>query len=115
MRAVYACPRNTTLLLLALAALPGAQPLHAAEAPAPKHWAFQPVRCPPVPAVKNSAWVRNPIDAFVLARLEARGWQPASPAGPGALLRRMYLDVTGLPPTPQEQDAFLQDPSPEAF
>src|SRR5262245_53427153 len=114
MRAVSAA-RNTTLLLLALAGVSGAHLLHAAEPAAGKHWAFQPVRCPPAPEVKNRAWVRNPIDAFVLARLEARGWQPAPPAGPHALLRRMYLDVTGLPPTPREQDAFLPDPSPEAF
>ena len=56
--------------------------------------------------MKDSAWVRNPIDAFVLAKLEARGWQPAPAAEPGALLRRIYLDLTGLPPTLAEQDMF---------
>ena len=70
------------------------------------HWAFQPVRVPPVPEVKNRAWVKNPIDRFVLAGLEAKGWTPAPPANPRAILRRMSLDVTGLPPTPDEQEAF---------
>jgi hypothetical protein len=80
-----------------------------------RHWAFQPVRRPAVPAVKDASWVRNPIDAFVLARLEARGWKPSPPAGPHALLRRVYLDLVGLPPTPEEQQAFLRDRSPDAF
>jgi hypothetical protein len=80
-----------------------------------KHWAFQPVRPVAVPAVKDASWVRNPIDAFVLARLEARGWRPAPPAEPRALLRRLYLDVVGLPPTPEEQEAWERDPSPTAL
>jgi hypothetical protein len=80
-----------------------------------KHWAFRPVRPVAVPRVKDSAWVRNPIDAFVLARLEARGWKPAPPAARHALLRRVYLDLVGLPPTPQEVNAFLADKSPNAY
>jgi hypothetical protein len=80
-----------------------------------KHWAFQPVRRPGIPTLQNTAWAHNPIDAFVLARLEARGWQPAVPASPRALLRRIYLDVTGLPPTIEEQDDFLRNPSPEQY
>ncbi len=79
------------------------------------HWSFQPIRKPAIPLVKNTGWVRNSIDAFVLARLEARGWSPAQPAAPGALTRRMYLDLTGMPPTLAEQDAFLKDGSPTAF
>src|SRR5216683_1165590 len=79
-----------------------------------KHWAFQPVHRPAIPRVRNPAWVRNPIDAFVLAKLEAQGWQPAPAAEPRGLLRRLYLDLLGLPPTPAEQEAFLKDPSPEA-
>jgi hypothetical protein len=71
-----------------------------------QHWAFQPVKSPAIPVVKNSAWVRNPIDAFILAKLEAKGWQPAVPAEPVVLLRRMYLDVIGLPPTPGEIAEF---------
>ncbi|HRI16818.1 MAG TPA: DUF1549 domain-containing protein, partial [Verrucomicrobiota bacterium] len=77
------------------------------------HWAFQPVQRPPIPAVKDAQWPRNPVDAFVLAKLESRGWTPASEAVPGALLRRVYLDVTGLPPTLAEQEAFAVDPSPD--
>ena len=73
------------------------------------HWAFQPIKRPPVPQVKNTAWVRNPIDAFVLAKLEEQGMSPAPAAAPEALLRRVYLDVTGLPPTPEERAAFLRD------
>src|SRR5438132_822220 len=79
-----------------------------------KHWAFQPVQRPAIPRVRNPAWVRNAIDAFVLAKLEAQGWQPAPAAEPRALLRRLYLDLLGLPPTPAEQESFLQDPSSEA-
>jgi len=80
-----------------------------------QHWAFRPVVVPAVPAVKDSGWVRNPIDAFVLARLEAKGWQPAARAEPRVLLRRLYLDLIGLPPTPAEQETFLRDPSPDAL
>jgi hypothetical protein len=80
-----------------------------------QHWSYVPVKRPAPPRVKDAAWVRNPIDAFVLARLEAKGWKPSSPAEPRAWLRRVYLDVTGLPPTIAEQDAFLKDPTPEAM
>jgi hypothetical protein len=73
-----------------------------------KHWSFQPVKLPTIPAVKDRAWVRNPIDAFVLAKLEERGWKPAKPAEPRAILRRLYLDLTGLPPTSAEQEQFLK-------
>src|ERR1700687_2677321 len=55
------------------------------------HWAFQPVRVPELPKVKNTAWVRNPIDQFVLAKLEAKGWKPARAAEERAFLRRLYL------------------------
>ncbi len=79
------------------------------------HWSFQPIHRPAIPQVRNSGWVRNSIDAFVLARLEARGWNPAQPAGSGALMRRMHLDLTGMPPNLSEQDAFLKDGSPAAF
>jgi hypothetical protein len=80
-----------------------------------EHWAFRPVRRPVVPAVHNAGWVRTPIDAFVLTKLEAKGWTPAPPAGPRAILRRVCLDLTGLPPTLAEQDAFLRDPSATAL
>src|SRR5262249_44859990 len=70
-----------------------------------QHWCSQPVTQPAVPAVKDTAWVRNPLDAFILARLEAKGWKPSPPAEPRALLRRVFLDLIGLPPTPAEQEA----------
>ena len=79
-----------------------------------KHWAFQPVRKPAIPAVKDSAWVHNPVDAFILSKLEARGWHPSPPAQPRALLRRLYLDLIGLPPTLAEQEGFLKEPSAAA-
>jgi len=75
-----------------------------------EHWAFQPIVRPRIPDVK-SPWVHNPIDAFVLEKLQARGWTPAPPAEPRALLRRVYLDLNGLPPTLAEQEAFLKDPA----
>ena len=80
-----------------------------------KFWSFQPVQDPHVPNVKNSAWPRQPIDHFVLARLEAAGVTPVPAADPRTLLRRVTFDLTGLPPTPDEMDAFLEDASPQAF
>jgi cytochrome c553 len=80
-----------------------------------QHWAFQPIRRPAAPAVKNTAWVANPIDAFILAGLEAKSLSPNPPAGRGELLRRATFNVTGLPPTPAEVEAFLKDPSEKAY
>ncbi len=68
-----------------------------------------------VPKVKNSAWVKNPIDAFVLAKLESKGLRPAAPAPKIALLRRVYADLIGENPTPEEADAFLNDAAPDAY
>jgi hypothetical protein len=79
------------------------------------HWAFQPVASQTPPAVADAAWGRNPIDAFVLQRLEQNGLRPAPPASKVALLRRAYYDLIGLPPKPEEVDAFLADKSPQAF
>jgi mono/diheme cytochrome c family protein len=79
------------------------------------HWAFKaPVR-PPLPEVKNTGWVRAPIDAFVLARLEKEGLQPSPQADKITLLRRLSLDLVGLPPKPEEIDSFLADSSPDAY
>ncbi len=84
-------------------------------ASAKDHWSFRvPVR-PKLPAVKNADWVRNPIDAFVLARLEERGIRPSPDADKVTLLRRVYLDLIGLPPTPKQVDAFLADTSKRAY
>src|SRR5262245_36254936 len=80
-----------------------------------KHWAYiKPVR-PKLPSVKNKSWVRNPIDSFILARLEKENLQPSAEADRTTLLRRVYLDLTGLPPSPQEVDDFLADRSPDAY
>jgi mono/diheme cytochrome c family protein len=79
------------------------------------HWAYQPIQDPPVPEVRDAAWVRSPIDRFVLAELEARGLRPAPPADRRALLRRVSFDLTGLPPTPEETEAFVADASDGAF
>jgi hypothetical protein len=79
------------------------------------HWAFQPIKKPDVPAVKDQCWVRNPIDAFVLDQLDSKKLKPAAPAEPRALLRRVYFDLIGLPPTPEAQRAFLDDKSPNAL
>ena len=80
-----------------------------------EHWAFIPPVRPVLPPVKNAAWVRNPIDRFVLAKLESSGLQPASEADRHALIRRVTLDLTGLPPAPAEVDAFVNDRSANAY
>lgn len=72
------------------------------------HWAWQPIRPPAPPAVKNVAWPRGPVDAFILAKLEDKGLSPAAPADPRTLIRRLYFDLTGLPPTPAEIDSFVE-------
>src|SRR5918993_1112307 len=78
-------------------------------------WAFQPVSQPAAPVVRDSAWPRTDIDRFVLARLERDGLNPVAAADKLTLIRRASLDLTGLPPTPEEVDAFLADSSPGAF
>jgi hypothetical protein len=86
--------------------------------PAPqRHWAFVPPVRPPVPsaAASHAGWVRNPIDAFLLSRLDRESVQPSPEAERATLLRRVSLDLTGLPPTLAELDAFLADPSPNAY
>jgi len=88
------------------------KPVHSAPT---DHWAFRRVQSPAVPFVKDSSWVRNPIDSFVLAKLEAKSWTPSPAAERRALLRRVYLDVIGMPPSLSEQQAFLQSPTPAAL
>ncbi len=78
-------------------------------------WSTQPLRDPRPPRVRDAAWVRNPIDAFVLARLEAAGMRPAPDASREALIRRATFDLTGLPPTFEETQAFLSDRRPDAY
>lgn len=111
-------------LLVGLALVVGA-PVWAADPLAPfdrpisdderSHWAFQPMGRPAPPAVGDPSWVRTPVDAFILARLEKEGVKPAPAADRRILLRRIYLDLIGLPPTPAEQEAFLADASEDAY
>ncbi|MGC3968988.1 MAG: DUF1549 domain-containing protein [Pirellulales bacterium] len=80
-----------------------------------KHWAFESPQSSPPPAPKDQKWVRNAIDAFLLARLESEGLEPSPEADKATILRRVSLDLTGLPPTPEEFDEFLRDESPQAY
>src|SRR4051794_5283524 len=83
-----------------------------------KQWAFLKRAVPPVPAFTAAAdknWVRSPVDAFILSKLQKEGLKPSPPADRRALLRRVYFDVVGLPPTPAEMTAFLADKSPDAY
>jgi cytochrome c553 len=80
-----------------------------------KHWSLQPLKPGELPAVKNADWPRNAIDHYLLAKLEVNKLTPAPPADKRTLLRRVTFDLTGLPPTPAEIDAFLTDDSPDAY
>ena len=84
-------------------------------APWQKHWSFAPLLRPQLPSVKNKAWPKNAIDYFVLERLEHEGLEPAPEADRATLIRRVSLDLTGLPPTPQEIDDFINDRSVDAY
>ncbi len=79
------------------------------------YWAFQPVSRPDDPQVARADWVSNPVDLFILSKLEEKGLGPAPPAGKAVLLRRAAFDLTGLPPTAQELEDFLADDAPDAF
>ena len=79
------------------------------------HWAFRPVERPAVPTPRDPGKVKNPVDAFILAGLDAKGLRPNPPASKVELIRRAYYDLTGLPPTPAEVDAFVNDPAPDAY
>ncbi|MGB0581496.1 MAG: DUF1549 and DUF1553 domain-containing protein, partial [Limisphaerales bacterium] len=79
------------------------------------HWSFHPIQHPKLPVVKDGNWARNPIDRFVLKRIEAEGLTPASEADRFTLIRRVHLDLIGLPPTIEEVDAFVNDKDPDAF
>jgi hypothetical protein len=87
----------------------------ALPAEARQFWSFQPLRRVAPPAVKDEGWCRTPIDRFVLAKLEAAGLPPNPPASKPQLIRRAYFDLTGLPPTPEEVEAFVNDPAPDAY
>ncbi|NQV25039.1 MAG: DUF1553 domain-containing protein [Rhodopirellula sp.] len=81
----------------------------------PDHWSYQPITRPELPKVRDSKWIRNAIDAFVLARLESQKISPSPEADRYTLIRRLYLDLLGLPPQPDEVDAFVNDTSPKAY
>lgn len=80
-----------------------------------RFWSFRPVRRPPVPSVRDTGWCESPVDRFILARLEEKGLRPAPQADRRVLIRRVTFDLTGLPPTPEEVDAFESDHSPGAW
>src|SRR5262249_17750085 len=82
---------------------------------AKNYWCYRPVRRPDVPAVKAREWVSNPIDAFLLAKMEAKGLTPAGTARRRAPGRRAYYDLPGLPPSPAQVDAFVNDSSAGAW
>ena len=103
-------PTMTRLLLLVLLTPCLAQPVVAQQ-----NWPFTPVGNPKVPAVSDASWCRNPIDRFILAKLESARLGPSVPATQEILLRRVYFDLIGLPPTPAERQAFLDDKSPKAY
>ncbi len=110
------CSMAITLALAALAVADDARvpdkPITAEER---DHWAFRPPRRVPMPAIGDRGWIRNPIDAFILAGLEANDLKPAPEADRPALLRRLSFDLTGLPPSPEEVEAFVGDRSADAY
>jgi cytochrome c553 len=93
---------------------PAEQPFNL-EARRQTHWSWQPIARAPPPSVRNAAWVRQPTDAFLLARLETHGLRPAPPASPTTRVRRLWFDLVGLPPAPEVVAAFTADPSPSAW
>ena len=86
-----------------------------ASVAARSHWAFKPPRTPAVPTVKETRWPKTSVDFFILSKLETKGLQPSPPADKRTLIRRASFDLTGLPPRPEEVDAFLADKSGDAF
>ena len=114
-------------LRLACSAFAAASILLASESVAPlgkytaterRHWAFQKRKQPDIPkfsAPTDRAWAKTPLDAFILARIKKEGLEPSAPADRQTLIRRLYFDLTGLPPTPAEVTAFADDRSPDAY
>src|SRR5262249_34321008 len=79
------------------------------------HWSFTPPKRPAVPTVRDESWPRNEVDRFLLARIEAEGLKPSPEANRTTLIRRLTLDLTGLPPTPEEVERFEKDQDPMAY
>jgi mono/diheme cytochrome c family protein len=86
-----------------------------ARGSASDHWAFQPIKSVALPKVRNSRWIQSPVDTFILAKLEQNGITPNPPADKRTMIRRASFDLIGLPPKPQDVDAFIADKSPQAF
>ena len=80
-----------------------------------KHWSFEPISRPELPDVEDQSWVKNPIDHFVLSRLEAKGWSPSSEASASMLARRVSLDLAGLPPSLERIRAYAEEPTDRAY
>ena len=102
-------------LCLAATAAYSAEETHVFTDAQKTFWSLQPAVKPPVPAVKNKQWVKNPIDAFVLAKLEEKQLQPNKPADKVTLLRRVTIDLTGLVPSQDEIQSFVNDNSANAY
>ena len=100
------CSIAAGALLFAMSIGAGAEPKD--------HWAFHPLTRPTVPAI-SSSWVRNPIDRFILDRLRKEGLEPSPEADRATLIRRLKFDLLGLPPAPEEIDAFVNDPAADAY
>lgn len=107
-------PNEVALLAEAIDAMKAAADQTAAVDPHVE-WLSKAPKAPAVPAVKNTAWVKNPIDAFVLSRLEGKGLTPAPPADRRALIRRIYFDLIGLPPPPEAVEEFVSNTAPDAY
>ncbi len=95
--------------------VPAESRLETATAHTPSHWSFRPIRKPPIPSVRNRQWVRNPVDAFILSRLEEQGLQPAPEADPSTLVRRLALVLTGLPPSWEGPSRLPEGPGDLAY
>lgn len=106
--------RVATSNWLGLVLLLAVSPSNGADAEG-RPWALSPVRRPVVPATREAAWIANPIDSFVLAKLEAKGLHPSPAADRRTLVRRVTFDLTGLPPTPDEIQSFLNDQTANAY
>ncbi|HEY2894124.1 MAG TPA: DUF1549 and DUF1553 domain-containing protein, partial [Pirellulales bacterium] len=107
--------RALTLIIAAVAVAGDARCAQSADAADAKLWALEPVAPPALLAVRRADWIKGPIDQFILARLEQQGWQPTAAASRAKLIRRVYFDLWGLPPTPEEVRKFVADPDPAAY
>ena len=110
-------PIRALALLIVAAPLVQAEPAHSGSFSAEQraYWALQPIERPSTPAISEIAWARNPVDSFVLAKLSRESLAPSPQAGRVALVRRVFFDLTGLPPSPAEVSAFVTDESPDAY